>query len=79
MLDTTFGDQGIVRTDFSGGNDAIYADPVIQPDGRIVVAGSTARAGNINFALARYDANGALDTSFGSGGKVKLYFVGGSE
>ncbi|WP_165688549.1 hypothetical protein [Solilutibacter tolerans] len=79
VLDTTFGDQGIVRTDFSGGNDAIYADPVIQPDGRIVVAGSTARAGNINFALARYDANGALDTSFGSGGKVELDFVGGSE
>lgn len=79
VLDTSFGDQGIVRTDFSGGNDAVYTDPVIQPDGRIVVAGSTMRAGNINFALARYDVNGALDTSFGSGGKVELDFVGGSE
>ncbi len=79
VLDTSFGDQGIVRTDFSGGNDAIYTDPIIQPDGRIVVAGSTTRAGNINFALARYGENGALDTSFGSGGKVEFDFVGDSE
>lgn len=79
VLDTTFGDQGIVRTDFSGANDAIYADPVIQSDGRIVVAGSTVRNGDINFALARYGADGVLDSSFGSGGKVALDFAGASE
>jgi len=70
-LDTTFGTGGVVRTDFNGGNDALAAI-VIQPDGKIVAAGeaSTPPSTNPHFALARYNANGALDTTFGSGGKV---------
>jgi hypothetical protein len=38
----------------------------VQPDGRIVVAGE----GSNDFAVARFTTNGALDASFGSGGKV---------
>lgn len=64
-LDMTFGAGGRVTTDFSGFvGDA--SDVVIQPDGKIV-AGGTA---NAHFALARYNPDGSLDSSFGSGGKV---------
>lgn len=44
---------------------------VRQPDGRIVVAGSTYAAdGHHDFALARYTTAGVLDPSFGTGGLV---------
>ncbi len=44
----------------------------VQADGKIIVVGSTSVTSNntSNFALARYDANGTLDSTFGSGGKV---------
>ena len=53
-------------TDFSGSAD--YANSVaIQPDGKIVVVGSA----NINnFALARYNNDGSLDTTFAGDGKI---------
>jgi uncharacterized delta-60 repeat protein len=38
----------------------------LQPDGKIVAAGVSDKI----FALARYNANGSLDASFGTGGKV---------
>jgi len=69
-LDTTFGNQGKVTTDFFGQRDRAFA-VAIQPDDRIVVVGdATTSSGNSDFAVARYEANGALDTSFGSAGKV---------
>jgi uncharacterized delta-60 repeat protein/uncharacterized repeat protein (TIGR01451 family) len=64
-LDSTFGSGGKVTTDF-GGFDAAFG-LVVQPDGRIVAAG---QGGGGNFALARYNADGSLDPTFGSGGKV---------
>jgi uncharacterized delta-60 repeat protein len=65
-LDPTFGTSGRVPTVFAGtGNDVAHA-AVLQPDGKIVVAGSA----DGDLALARYNSNGTLDTSFGSGGKV---------
>lgn len=72
-LDSTFGVRGKVRTDL-GGSDRVAA-LVVQPDGRIVTAG-TALPG-ADFALARYEANGDLDASFGTGGIVRTDFAGG--
>jgi uncharacterized delta-60 repeat protein len=70
-LDSGFGTAGRVRTDF-GGSD--FASAVaIQADGKLVVAGgrSTWGAGDPgDFALARYNPDGSLDSSFGGGGKV---------
>src|SRR5262249_18630170 len=47
---------------------------VIQPNGRIVLAGRTARSEadptTGDFVLARYDVNGRPDTNFGLGGQV---------
>lgn len=71
-LDESFGDGGRVITDF-GYEDRAHA-LAIQPDGKILVAGHGALHGesleDYNFALARYNTDGGLDTSFGDGGKV---------
>jgi uncharacterized delta-60 repeat protein len=69
-LDTSFGTAGVVTTDFSNPNDQANAI-ALQPDGKIIAAGITySNATRFDFALARYNPNGSLDTSFGNGGKV---------
>jgi uncharacterized delta-60 repeat protein len=69
-LDTSFGTGGIVTTDFNGLDDQA-GDVLLQPDGKIVVIGTAMVAGgNTEFAVARYNTNGSLDTGFGTGGKV---------
>src|SRR4029077_16792634 len=77
--DITFGARGRVRTDFPG-LAAIPSSVVIQPDGKIVVAGGAfplfTFAGNCE--VVRYNPNGSLDTSFGSGGIVTTFFPQGS-
>jgi uncharacterized delta-60 repeat protein len=74
-LDPAFGSGGLVTTSFSTGGDRAYA-VAIQSDGQIVVAGTTVTpAGNV-LAVARYNgADGTLDGSFGSGGKVTVSFA----
>jgi uncharacterized delta-60 repeat protein len=68
--DATFGTGGITRTPVGNGEDMANA-MVLQPDGRIVIAGSTIVAdGRRDFVLARYMSNGVLDPSFGTGGLV---------
>src|SRR5256714_10284047 len=78
-LDTIFGRMGKVRTDFPG-LAAVPSAVVIQPDGKIVVAGGAfplfTFAGN--FEVVRYNPNGSLDRSFGSGGIVTTFFPQGS-
>jgi len=68
-LDPTFGDQGIVLTDFGKSYDWAYAMALL-PDGKILVAGVSDVSGSKDFALARYNPNGTLDASFGQGGRV---------
>ena len=75
-LDTTFGTNGSVTTDFSGERDVITA-VVILADGKILASGSASPVfGSSDFALARYNSDGTLDTSFGSGGKVTTDSLG---
>jgi uncharacterized delta-60 repeat protein len=71
-LDSSFGSGGVVLTDFTGNADAAYA-VLIQPDGGIVAGGATLGVDTsiyFGFGLARYDTNGNLDATFGTGGKV---------
>ncbi|MHC4550311.1 MAG: delta-60 repeat domain-containing protein [Planctomycetota bacterium] len=65
-LDRSFGKAGLVQTDFSGARDTAFG-VVVQPDGRIVAAGTD---DGDRFALARYLETGKLDTTFGKNGKV---------
>ncbi len=69
-LDNTFGSGGIVTTDF-GSSSEYCSSIVIQSDGKIVVVGSSDLGGGSSVvALARYESNGNLDNTFGTGGKV---------
>jgi uncharacterized delta-60 repeat protein len=74
-LDTSFGNGGKVTTDF-GSFDNVATGVAVQSDGKIVVAGYSDQGTTTgyDFALARYDANGSPDTSFGTGGKVTTDF-----
>ncbi|HEX8249304.1 MAG TPA: delta-60 repeat domain-containing protein, partial [Pyrinomonadaceae bacterium] len=72
--DMSFGNQGIVTTDFAGQYDRAWG-VAVQTDGKIVVAGW---AGD-GFAVARYNPDGSLDTSFGSGGKKTTIITGDQE
>jgi len=72
-LDTTFGVGGLVITDFAGVDQG--RSVAIQKDGKIVVAGHT-DDGDLDFAVARYNRDGSLDTSFGTGGTVITTFGG---
>jgi uncharacterized delta-60 repeat protein len=75
-LDTAFGSGGKVVTPVGSGSDQAYA-VALQPDGKIVVGGSAAVSpSDLDFALVRYNPDGSLDPSFGSGGKV-LTALGG--
>ncbi len=68
-LDATFGSGGEVLTSFSvgGTNLAVTgAGVVVTSTGQIVECGQT----NSDTVLARFNANGTLDTTFGQGGKV---------
>jgi len=74
-LDSSFGDGGIVRTNFAPGQDMAW-DVAIQSDGKIVAVGA-AGYGQEGFRLARYRRDGSLDPAFGDGGKVMTRYGGG--
>lgn len=65
----SFGTGGKVFTD-QGGNSETAKRVAVQPDGKIVVAGSATNGTNVDFGIARYHANGNLDTTFNATGKV---------
>jgi uncharacterized delta-60 repeat protein len=69
--DATFGSGGKVLTDVAGGADTAYA-VALQPDGKIVVAGSATVGTGLDFVVARYLPDGALDTGFGSAATLGL-------
>jgi uncharacterized delta-60 repeat protein len=77
-LDAGFGTGGEVTVDFYGSSYDRLNAVALQPDGRIVVAGYSKDGVNSatqeDFILARYETDGTLDTSFGTGGKVVTDF-----
>jgi uncharacterized delta-60 repeat protein len=72
-LDPTFGNGGLVMTDFGPGDD-FARDVALQPDGKIIVAGAGTPTGGYDFTLARYNSDGSPDMSFGAGGIVTTDF-----
>jgi uncharacterized delta-60 repeat protein len=72
-LDRRFGGgDGVVTTDIASTHDAAFK-VLIQPDGKFLVFGTADGA----LAIARYHANGALDPSFGHGGKLVVASIHG--
>ena len=68
-LDAGFGTGGKVTTPVGATGDQALA-LALQPDGRIVLAGYCTNGGNTDFCALRYNANGTLDATFGTAGKV---------
>ncbi len=81
-LDTTFDQDGKLTTKFGIASDKYSEEQVstvaIQPDGKIVAAGYALIGPfgiqDYDFALARYNSNGSLDTGFGNNGKKTTDF-----
>jgi uncharacterized delta-60 repeat protein len=78
QLDRGFGTGGVASAGFAGDGDSGTA-VAIQPDGKIIWAGSRSNpaftsGGTFEFAVARFNPNGTLDSSFGAGGQVSTEF-----
>ena len=77
--DTSFGTNGQVITPIGAGNSTINAI-ALQPDGNIVVAGTSTNGTKTIFTVARYiSTTGALDSSFGTGGVVTTSLSTGND
>jgi uncharacterized delta-60 repeat protein len=79
--DSTFGLNGVVRNYIKGGSETgDYCYKVlITGDGKIIAAGTSygyTQFGRDAFALARYNSNGTIDTTFGNSGFVRAYVFG---
>jgi len=77
-LDTTFDTDGKVTTPIGSRSDTAYG-VVLQSDGKIVAAGYSFNGSDNDFAIVRYNTNGSLDTTFGTGGKVTTPIGSGNE
>ncbi len=75
-LDTSFGTNGVVTTAIPGSPASVIYSIAIQSNGQIVAAGGAVIGGNGEFALARYNTNGTLDTNFGTNGIVAMQISG---
>jgi uncharacterized delta-60 repeat protein len=72
-LDSGFGESGKVTSEIGASSDSA-SSVALQDDGKIVVAGDTLAPYINDFAVARYNANGSLDTSFNGTGKASADF-----
>ena len=70
QLDPNFGTGGKVLTPMGPSGMSQFSSIAIDPQGRIVAAGYAYSGSDIGLALARYTDSGALDSTFGTGGKV---------
>jgi uncharacterized delta-60 repeat protein len=82
-LDPLFGNNGKVTTVLGNLDD--YARSVaIQPDGKIVVAGTSristgGVASTVLFAIVRYNTDGSLDTTFDTDGSITVDIATGAD
>lgn len=68
-LDPAFGSGGVATLDFGGTNDFV-TDVLLQGDGKLVAIGSSSNGNKSRGAAARFGADGSMDSSFGTEGKL---------
>ena len=83
-LDPSFGGSGSVQTDVDFGQIDQASALAIQSDGKILVAGTSRSPFSTistptQIAIARYNPDGSLDQSFGSGGKATASVTGSTQ
>jgi uncharacterized delta-60 repeat protein len=77
MLDPTFGDGGVVYINADPTLNSYAQAVVVQPDGKVVLAGTISKTAERRFALIRLTVTGSLDTGFGDAGIVSTAFPSG--
>ncbi|HEX8370637.1 MAG TPA: FG-GAP-like repeat-containing protein [Pyrinomonadaceae bacterium] len=84
-LDNSFDGNGLAAPNINGFSDEHCYDMALQPDGKIVMVGTTAPTTDINqnlptdLAVMRFNADGSLDTTFSGSGILVIRFNGVSE
>lgn len=71
-LDTLFNGTGKLAIQVGSANNDVAHAVAVQPDGKTVLAGTTATGSETDFAVVRLNPDGSLDTSFGTGGIVTI-------
>ena len=78
-LDTSFGGDGKVTISFSAGDD-VGSGIAVQADDKIVVVGTSDNGSGVSeLAVARFNVNGSLDTTFSGDGMVTTSFSAGDD
>jgi uncharacterized delta-60 repeat protein len=78
-IDSSFGANGKVITDFGSNVGEEAVDLLLQGDGKIIAIGNSggSTTGNSKVVMARYNSNGSLDSSFGVQGKFVSFLFSG--
>lgn len=76
-IDASFGTSGKALITMGSGDSVPYRI-ALQPDGKILLSGDAIN-GTSDFGLVRLDADGTLDASFGTGGRVYVDWSGGAD
>jgi uncharacterized delta-60 repeat protein len=77
-IDPLFAGGGQATAHFGSGDDSAQA-LVVQPDGKIVLAGYALVGSDTDFAVVRLNPNGTRDTSFGTNGRVSVDVAGSGQ
>jgi|LNFM01.1.fsa_nt_gb uncharacterized delta-60 repeat protein len=77
--DTSYGTMGVARFDFMGFNDNARTLVVLPDERTLHVGGGRTSDSNSDGLVAMLTRNGALDTTFGTGGRRTFDFGGGSD
>lgn len=72
--DASFGNSGLVTTDLQLGSDDVAYAIDLQPDGKIILAGSSDNGSQQDAAVVRYNTDGTIDSTFGTNGRALLDF-----
>jgi uncharacterized delta-60 repeat protein len=76
VLDTSFSGDGMQTVDFAGAIEQAWA-LARQSDGRLIMGGSSGPSSTTDFALARLNTDGSLDTTFSGDGRATADITGG--
>ncbi|MCL2459551.1 MAG: delta-60 repeat domain-containing protein, partial [Desulfobulbus sp.] len=77
QLDASFGLNGRVAVELGGRNSGHAV--LVQPDGKILVAGSSSQHNALNFSLLRFNADGTLDPGFNGDGTAIISLSPGDD
>ena len=80
QIDTTYGDSGFADIDVPGASmDDEARGAAVQPDGKLIIGGSTSGVGGDAFTLVRLLPDGTLDSSFATNGVQRVNFSGNDD